>query len=203
MGGCTTNVPWSPLSCCFVCVFRFCLSADGKASGCDRVVITILSYAAQGILNDPCRCKTSARRVQDDHLQLAGSSWWHCSQDTLSSPSLGWSKSVPHSGQNKSDPDNQDVNFCLSIECNADLFYRQRSCKAIIWMNIDRRSLFPHYQPASLCYDKTHLLIQMKTYQHLEFKVSHSSAYLLCTILLSMSSAWFPIVRHAFRRSLC
>ena len=64
---------------------------------------------------------------------------------------------------------------------------------------------------ASLCYDidqkfKTHFLIQMKTYQHLEFKVSHSSAYLLCTILLSIysprvlilsSSAWFPI---AFRR---
>jgi len=75
-------------------------------------------------------------RVQGDHLQLAGSSWWHCSQDTLSSPSLGWSKSVPHSGQNKSDPDYQDVGFCLSIECNADLFYRQRSCKAIIWMNI-------------------------------------------------------------------
>ena len=76
-------------------------------------------------------------QVQEDHVQLAGSSWWHCSQDTLSSPSLGWSKSVPHSGQNKSDPNNQDVDFRLSNESNADLFYRQRSCKAIIWMNIE------------------------------------------------------------------
>jgi hypothetical protein len=33
-------------SCTFVCVFRFCLNADGNASGCERVVISIFSYAA-------------------------------------------------------------------------------------------------------------------------------------------------------------
>ena len=34
-------------SCVLVCVFRFCLSADGIASGWDRVVISMFSYAAR------------------------------------------------------------------------------------------------------------------------------------------------------------
>lgn len=34
-------------SCSFVCVLPFCLSGEGNASGCERVTISMFSYAAQ------------------------------------------------------------------------------------------------------------------------------------------------------------
>ena len=41
-----TNVPWSPFSWCFVCVFLFCRRADGNASRSEHVVMTTFSYAS-------------------------------------------------------------------------------------------------------------------------------------------------------------
>ena len=94
----TFCLPASP-SCTFVCVLRFCLSAEGKASGWDRVVISMFSYAM--ILN------LSIRRSYEQAncgLQLAGSSCPHCSHDTDVSSPRGTSSRVPQSGQNNNEP---------------------------------------------------------------------------------------------------
>lgn len=45
MGEYSTLSSASSLSCIFVCVLPFWRSADGKASGCERVMISMFSYA--------------------------------------------------------------------------------------------------------------------------------------------------------------
>ena len=88
-------------SCTLVCVFRFCLKADGNASGCERVVISMFSYAVIGTEIYFIKGKEVC------NVQLAGSSCPHCSQVTLGSLSLGRSSNVPQWGQNSRVPDSK------------------------------------------------------------------------------------------------
>jgi hypothetical protein len=116
--GTPTNSPLSSPSWTLVCVFRFCLSAEGKASGCDRVVILMSWYATSRT------SRQNAKLWGSFSIPEASSCRLHCSHVTVRSPSLGRSSSVPQSGQNKREPEHEllpvshvCVSWCPNQSC--------------------------------------------------------------------------------------